>query len=205
MGVWTQLIILGIILIVGLIIGVLLIIRKAFNVEVRIYEQTGGGIVVYSRKAKKIERSEGNKLQFFSIFKAGKDYMALPTGDYFFLTKKKNYLLNLYRDKAGNYFPIPLRWNEKVNPLFVPDDNDMRFWKTVMDKEADVAYPSDQNWFQRNKEFIILGLLCCTALIVLVVYGQMYFKGIKEVAQPLSGQMSGLQDMLGGLLGRGGV
>lgn len=205
MGVYTSLIMMGGILIAALLFGIYLIIKKAFNIKVQIYEQTAGGIVVSERKAKKIERADGSKLQFFSIFKAGKEYMALPTGDYFFLTKKRTFQLNLYKDKAGNFSPIPLRWTEKIDPLFVPDDNDMRFWKTVMDKETDATYAKDLGWFGRNKEFIILGFLCCTALIVLVVYGQMYFKGIQEVAQPLTGQMSGLQEMLGGLMGRGGV
>ena len=90
MGVYTSLIILGGTLIVALLFGIYLIIKKAFNIKVQIYEQTAGGIVVSERKAKKIERPDGSKLQFFSIFKAGKEYMALPTGDNFFLTKKRD-------------------------------------------------------------------------------------------------------------------
>ena len=205
MGVYANLITLGFVLFLSLIGGIYFILRKAFNIKVQVYEQTGGGIVVSERRAKKVETPEGNKLVFFSLIGKSKDTMALPTGDYFFLTKKRTFLLNLYKNKANNYSPIPLRWNEKLDPLFVPDDNDMRFWKTVMDKETETVYAKDENWFARNKEFIILSMLCCTALIILLFYGQMYFKGIKEVAQPLTGSINSLQGTLGGLIGRGGV
>jgi S-DNA-T family DNA segregation ATPase FtsK/SpoIIIE len=39
-------------------------------------------------------------------------------------------------------------------------------------------------------------------LIILIVYGQMYFQGIKEVAQPLSSEMGGLSNTLNNLVGK---
>jgi hypothetical protein len=198
MVVWSAIIVLCVPLFGILIGGMIFLYKKMFNVRVVIYEQTAGGIKVYQRNAKRKESLEGNRLVFAG---AKKESIPVPTGDYFFLMNKNKYLLNMYKDKAGNYKPIPLRWSEDINPLFVPDDNDMRFWKTVMDKETEETYKKD-SWMNKYGGLMALGIIAIVCLIILIVYGQMYFKGIKEVAQPLSGQMGGLTNTLNNLVGK---
>lgn len=200
MNVWVQLASIGIFLALLLVGGVWLIMRKAFNVKIEIYEQTAGGIKVVEKKGKRKETQMGGSRLILqdSLFK--KTVLPVPTGDYFFMISSSKYKINFYKDKSGNLKPIPLRWNEDLNPMLVPDDNEMRFWKTVMDKESDDTY-ANKTWIEKYGAHLTIGILCATALIILIVYGQMYFKAIKEVAQPLTGQMSGLQDTLGKLMG----
>jgi len=198
MVVWAAVITLCFFLILFLGGGIFVLYKRLYNVRVVIYEQTAGGIKCYQRNARRKESLDGNRLVFSG---AKKESIPVPTGDYFFLINKAKYLLNMYKDKAGNYKPIPLRWSEDINPLFVPDDNDMRFWKTVMDKETEETYKKD-SWMNKYGGLVALGIIAVVCLIILIVYGQLYFKGIKEVAQPLSAQMGGLSNTLNSLVGK---
>lgn len=192
-----QLIVLGIVLLVFFLIGLFLILKRAYNITGDIYEQTAGGIKCYKKLLKKSEKLEGNRLVFF----LSKTIIPLPTSKYFFMTGKNTYKINLYKDKNGNYQPIPLLFTEGENsPLLKPDDSDMRFWKTVMDKEADLAYAKDGFW-EKYGGIITLSVLCVTALVILIVYGYYYFNGFQTGMAEATGQLGQLNNVLGKALG----
>lgn len=180
-----------------LTIAIFLIISKAYNFKVLIYEQTGGGIKCYYKKAKRVENNQGNQLRFF----LSKVVLPLPTGNYTFLIGKNNYHLSLYKDKNANYHPIPLRFNESGNPILMPDDSDMRFWKTIMDEQTNIVYAEGGFW-EKYGGIVTLGVVCATALLILIVYGKFYFDGINQVAQPLTNSLTGVEKLLNSSLSR---
>lgn len=168
-----------------------ILVKKRFNVRTVIYEQTGAGLKITFKNAKKRESLEGNHLSF--LF--SKKVMPLPPSNHFFLMGNNKYLLNIYKNKEGEYHSIPMKWTEENNPLLVPDNTEMNFWLVNHLKEAERVYAEGGFWAKYGN-LIIIGATLAFAMVTIIVYGHYFFTGIQESAGALSGSMTGLQETL---------
>jgi len=176
------------VLIVFIAFIAIILYSKSFKVRAIIFEQTGLGVKVNIRKAKKVEGLGNSKLAFVFSSKS----IALPAGDYFFPTGKDTYLISLYKDKNNNFKPMSLRFEtDTKNPLLVPDEADMRDWFVNQVMQARSAYQTLDKWSKIAPIFILGGVIVF-ATMILIIYGHYYFEGIKTGASAMN---SGMNDL----------
>lgn len=160
---------------------------QTFSVKVDIIEQFGNGMMVSTRKAKRIEKINGNQLKFLFW----KVECPLPAAKYFMPIGKKKYKLTMYKDINGNLNPVELRFDEQKNPLFIPDDSDKRFWLINRLDENKDNYKKDDFWSKYGQAIMIMGIISFATLI-LVIYGYYFYTGMNTAGVSMANSMAEL-------------
>lgn len=162
-----------------------------FNVKVQFLEQFGNGLMVSTKKAKRIERINGNQLKF--LF--SKIECPLPAAKFFIPSGKKKYTLTMYKDINGNLNPVELRFDENKNPLYIPDDSDKRFWLINRLDENKDNYKRDDFWSKYGNAIVFGGVVAFSAMILLI-YGYYFYTGINTAGVSLATSMADLSKSL---------